>query len=379
MEERGTAMRFLHTADWHLGKHLHGYDLLEDQHAAFEQIEAIAKQERVDAVVIAGDLYDRAVPGEKAVAELNAQLRQLNLSDHLPVLAISGNHDSAVRLATGQDWYRATDFYLTTNLAEALKPVVIKDTQFFLLPYFELQEARNLLGDQSLRLVDQALARLVTKMKEHFAPGLAHVLVAHFFAAGASHTDSETKVEVGGLNAVPVDLLTEFDYVALGHLHNPNALHEERVRYAGSPLKFSASEVGINKGVWIVDTAPFGVKWVPLTPLHELVKLTGAFSDLATSKVAANYRRDDFFVVELTDSGVIPNVMARLREYYPRVVQLVRQPGQLTVGKRVQVDPTAAPLTLLQDFYATVTDGQSLTKDQLVLAKEALKKVEGEN
>lgn len=369
-------MRFLHTADWHLGKQLHGYDLLKDQRAVFDQLVAIAKRERVAAVVIAGDLYDRVAPSEAAVAELNAELRQINLVAGLPVLAISGNHDSAIRLATGRDWYRATNFYMATELAAALEPVTLEDTQFFLMPYFELQEARNLLGDQSLRTIDQAMAALVARMRERFLPGKAHVLVAHFFAAGASHTDSEIKVAVGGLNAVPVDLLQDFDYVALGHLHNPNALRAERVRYAGSPLKLSATEAEIEKGVWIVDTTPFQVKWVPLKPLHNVVKLTGSFADLATSATAARYHRDDFFVVELTDREVIPNVMARLREYYPRVIQLVRQRGPLTLGKRSQVNPAADPLTILREFYGRVTGGQSLTAEQLRLAKQALKKAE---
>lgn len=371
-------MRFLHTADWHLGKQLHGYDLLADQDDALNQIAAIAKREQVAAVVIAGDLYDRAAPSEAAVAMLNAHLRQLNLVDHLPVLAIAGNHDSAVRLATGQDWYRATDFYLSTDLSMALKPVVIADTQFFLLPYFELQAARNFLGDQGLKTVDQAVAQLVTRMKAKFVPGLAHVLVAHFFAAGASHTDSETKVTVGGLKAVPVDLLSDFDYVALGHLHNPRALQADHVRYAGSPLKFSASEVGMEKGVWIVDTQPLRLKWVPLRPRRDLVQVRGAFADLTTSKMAAQYNPADFFVIELTDQGPIPDVMARLRKYYPQVIQLVRQAGPLRMGPRVTVKPTAAPMTILQDFYATVTGGQQLTKQQLTMAAQALRKIEGE-
>lgn len=123
-------MRFLHTADWHIGKKLHDFSLAEDQTAAFDQIERLAKDYQVDAVVIAGDLYDRGLASEQAVEQLNGMLKQLNLNDHLPLLAISGNHDSAARLATGSEWFETTDFYLHTTLASAFEPVTIMDTQF---------------------------------------------------------------------------------------------------------------------------------------------------------------------------------------------------------------------------------------------------------
>jgi len=187
-------MRFLHTADWHIGKKLHGYDLLTEQRDAYRQIKAIAKAEKVDAVVIAGDLYDRALPSEEAVTALDDMLVDLNRQEHFPLLAISGNHDSGVRLGQGSDWFKSTAFYLNTRLEDAFTPVVMDGTQFFLLPYFEPFAARQYFEDDSLRTVAQAMQKVVAQMVAAFDPQLKHVLVAHFFAAGSTHTDSETQV-----------------------------------------------------------------------------------------------------------------------------------------------------------------------------------------
>lgn len=364
-------MRFLHTADWHIGKRLNDFDLLADQQATFKQIEKIAHQHQVDAVVIAGDLYNRSIPSEAAVRCLNRMLRQLNLTDHFPVLAISGNHDSATRLGIGADWFARENFFLNTRLARAFQPVTIKDSQFFLLPYFGIQSVRNYFADERITNVNEAMARIVQEMKRHFAPSKKHILVAHFFAAGSHHTaDSETLIEVGGLSAVATATLAPFDYVALGHLHNHNALQEKRIRYSGSPLKFSASEAQQEKGVWIVDTAPFNIEWVPLQPVHDIHLLKGNFASLLTSK--AEYPRDDFYDIELTDHQRIPDVLNKLRERYPRILSLHRthQAHRANTQHLIQ-QRQQSPLDLLADFYQQ-TMGIAMNAQQKKWAADAL-------
>ncbi len=247
-------MKLLHTADWHIGRRLHGFDLTDEQQNAFDQIERIAQAEQVDGMIIAGDLYDRRLPSEASVAMVDEMLQKLNLVDQLPIYAVSGNHDSATRLATGTPWFKSTQLYLHTELSQAFNPVELADTQLFLCPYFEPFDAQQYFKDDSLQHLDQAFKRVVLEMKKKFDPAKKHLLVAHFFAAGSSTTDSETNLTVGGLAAVPTDLLTDFDYVALGHLHGKDALQTPTVRYSGSPVKFSLSEANQEKGVWIVDT-----------------------------------------------------------------------------------------------------------------------------
>ncbi|MBB1078798.1 exonuclease SbcCD subunit D [Limosilactobacillus sp. STM2_1] len=372
-------MRFLHTADWHIGKTLNNFSLLEDQQAMFKQIEQVAKENKVDAIVVAGDLYDRSIPNEAAVKTLNKMLQELNLCDHFPLLAISGNHDSATRLSTGQDWFAYQSFYLNTSLAGAFNPLTIKDTQFFLLPFFGIQEVRNYFDDDSIKNVNDAMKKITTEMTKYFAPNKTHVLVAHFFAAGSKRTaDSETLVEVGGLSAVATDTLAPFDYVALGHLHNRRALNNEKIKYSGSPMKFSVSEAKQEKGVWIVDTAPFSVKWVPLKPVHDIHLLKGNFAELIAD--ASNYPNEDFYDIELTNKERIPDVLNKLREYYPRIVSLHRthqaQQAQFNFDKkRVQ----ESPLDLLAEFYSQ-TMGSEMTSEQRAWAEKALTEVmKGEN
>ncbi|WP_302118538.1 exonuclease SbcCD subunit D [uncultured Limosilactobacillus sp.] len=364
-------MRFLHTADWHIGKTLNDFSLLNDQLATFKQIEQIAKAEHVDAMVIAGDLYDRSIPNEAAVKLLNQMLQKLNLVDRLPILAISGNHDSAARLSTGADWFAYQSFFLNTNLARAFTPITIKDTQFFLLPFFGIQEVRNYFNDDKIKNVNDAMQQITAEMVKSFTPDKHHVLVAHFFAAGSKRTaDSETLIEVGGLSAVTTDVLSPFDYVALGHLHNKNALNEERIKYSGSPMKFSVSEANQEKGVWLVDTAPFCVKWIPLTPVHDIHLLKASFDELITN--ADRKLRDDFYDIELTNHDRIPDVLNKLREYYPKIVSLHRthqaQKVQLNLSKKRAQE---SPLDLLADFYSQ-TMGNEMTSQQRKWAEDAL-------
>lgn len=371
-------MRFLHTADWHIGKNLAGYDLLADQAATFKEIEQIALENKVDAVVIAGDLYDRSVPSEAAITELTHELMQLNLHDHLPLLVISGNHDSAIRLGVGRQWYQATDLFLNTDFAAAFKPVTIQDTQFFLLPYFGLQQVKNYFQDDSLRTLNSAMTAIVERMQENFSLNKKHVLVAHFYAAGSTRVQSDTQMEIGGLSAVDTSIMAPFDYVALGHLHSRNALKEDRVRYSGSPMKFSAGEANLEKGVWIVDTDGWQIDWHPLKPVHQLIVLTESFAKLTDPQFAKQYAKDDYYVIKLTDRQVIPDVMSRLREYYPQIISLERKNGFQTPHSKVdRKAATEDPFDLLQQFYEESANNP-LSPMQEKWAQAALKQAQKE-
>ncbi|MCI5812171.1 MAG: exonuclease SbcCD subunit D [Limosilactobacillus coleohominis] len=373
-------MRFLHTGDWHIGKNLAGYNLLADQHATFQEICKIANDKQVDAVVIAGDLYDRTIPSEAAIQELTKELATLNIKEHLPVLAISGNHDSATRLGIGHQWFVNNDFYLNTNFSDAFHPISIQNTQFFLLPFFGLQEVRNYFADDRIQNINTAMQKIVTKMKEAFDPQSQHVLVAHFFAAGSKRTaESETMIEVGGLSAVNADILKDFDYVALGHLHNKNALHEERVRYSGSPMKLSVSEATMEKGVWIVDTDPFEIQWVPLKPVHDIHVLEDSMDTLTDEQFAKNYAKDDYYAIKLTDREIIPDVMNRLRQYYPQILSLSRKYGFSDPKRHQQSTKTQlSPDKLFDDFFQQ-TIGTEMSAEQEKLMRKTLEEVMKEN
>lgn len=373
-------MRFLHTGDWHIGKSLAGYSLLADQQATFQEIVEIAKRERVDAVVIAGDLYDRTIPSEAATRELMDELETLNIKEGQPLLAISGNHDSATRLGVGRQWFTSQDFYLNTDFSRAFQPITLKDTQFFLLPFFGLQEVRNYFADDQIRDINSAMQKIVEQMKTKFDPKRHHVLVAHFFAAGSTRTaDSETMIEVGGLSAVDTSLLHDFDYVALGHLHNKNALNEERIKYSGSPMKFSVSEAQMEKGVWIVDTDPFNVRWVTIPPVHDIHILEESMQILTSDDFASQYPKDDYYAIRLTDRQIIPDVMNRLREHYPQIISLGRKYGfDNPYQKKHHLDRKLAPDKLFANFFQQVM-GITLNAEQQQIVEKTLEQTQKEN
>ena len=367
-------MKVLHTADWHIGKKLHGYDLLPDQAYILDQIKKIAKDEAVEAIVIAGDLYDRSVPSEDSVRLLNQTIADWNLTEQFPLLAISGNHDSATRLATGAPWFNQANFHLHTRLQEAFTPIEMKDTQFFLLPYFEPVDARIYFEDPDLRTIQAAMPKVIAKIQESFDPKKKHVLVSHFFVAGSSKTDSETKIEVGGLDGINGTLLQDFDYVALGHLHGKDALKMENARYSGSPLKYSLSEKDQTKGVWIVETETGEFSFRELSPLHEIQELQTSFEKLLTPAFYSTINREDYLSILLEDRAVIPNLMNQLRQVYPRIIQVERANGfETAVETRLKTEniKEKSPISLTEDFFTEVSQNE-LTPQQKSWIEEGL-------
>lgn len=373
-------MRFLHTADWHIGKKLQGYDRIKEQEHVLTQILAIAKEENVDAIVIAGDLYDRSVPSVDAIEVFNQLMVEWNLREGFPIFAISGNHDSGIRLSTGTPWFSQSDYYLQTRLAEAFQPIIFKDAQFFLLPYFEPISARIYFEDEQIRTIQQAMEKVIEKMKTQFDSTKKQVLVSHFFVTGSMKSDSETKIEVGGLDAVPGDLLEPFDYVALGHLHNQAALNQKNARYSGSPLKFSLSEINQKKGVWIVDLEEdVSLNFRELTPLYDIEEITASFKELLNPDFYQTINRENYLQIYLEDRTIIPNMMNQLRKIYPRILGVERSNGrvELKQGKQKKM-MTKDPHKIAQGFFKEMTKEQ-LTNKQEIWLKETLQELTDRN
>ena len=367
----GKNVRFLHTADWHIGKKLHGYDLLNDQKESINQIIEIAEKEKVEAIVIAGDLYDRAVPAVEAVELLNQKLIEINLEKKFPLLAISGNHDSASRLATGQPWYRLKNFQLHTKMTQAFEPIEFVDTQFFLLPYFEPMDA-SFYFQEEIRTIQQAFEKVIPEIKKQFDPHKKHVLVTHFFITGSLRTESETTIEVGGLNGLSKELFKDFDYTALGHLHSKNAIRNGKIRYSGSPLKFSLSETNDEKGVFIVDTLTETVDFHPLKPIRDVKVLESSFQELLTPNYYQKLDRTCFWQFELKDRAIIPNMMNQLRSLYPFVLGVQRINGRNESVKLQELQKRSGkPEEMLTSFFEDIT-GDSLTKSQLKWLQEGI-------
>jgi len=339
-------MRLLHTSDWHLGRSLHRADLRDAQQAFLEHLVEIVRTDRVDAVLVSGDVYDRAIPPVDAIAMCEEALVRLRDAG-ARVVVISGNHDSPTRLGFGGRLVEAAGVHLRTRVPSLADPVLLEDEAgllpIYAIPYLEPEAVRHLLPtpvqperqaeppepDQPVRghegVLGQAMACIAADRAERRARRA--VVLAHGWVTGGMQTESERDICVGGVGSVPASLFSSFDYAALGHLHGPQVL-ADRLRYSGSPLPYSFSEASQRKGSWLVEIDAGGlarVEQVP-APVHRpLVSLQGRLESLLTASEHA-LAEAAYVSVVLTDPARPDAAAARLRQRFPHLLVLAWAP-----------------------------------------------------
>ncbi|MFQ6371806.1 exonuclease SbcCD subunit D [Shewanella sp. YIC-542] len=319
-------MKFLHTSDWHLGRQLHNEPLLDEQAHMLAQIRDLAVTHQVDALVVAGDIYDRAIPAAATVALLNNFLDDFIGQLHIPVLLIAGNHDSHERLGFGASQMAQSGLYISGPLQPQIQGLRIKDCWFYPIPYAEPAMVRHLLQDDSISSHQQAMEKLLQQVSAHDSQGLPKVVVAHCFLDGGSESESERPLSIGGADRIDPGLFEPFDYTALGHLHGPQYRGSEHVRYSGSPLKYSFSEVRQKKSVTLVELHPgqsAKVSLLPITPKHD-VRIIEGFLEALLQQADNDPATDDYLMVRLSDTQALLDPMGRLRSRYPNVLHLER-------------------------------------------------------
>lgn len=319
-------MKFLHLADLHLGKRVNGFSMLEDQAHILRQILAILDDEQPDGVLIAGDVYDKSVPSVEAVELLDGFLTELRARG-VPVLLISGNHDSPERLAFGGRVMDSCGIHISPVYDGALAPVTLHDefgpVHVWLLPFVKPAHVRRWFPDADIESYTDAVAEAVAHMDIDTAA--RNVLVTHQFVTGGTRSGSE-ELSVGGTDNVDSGVFAPFDYVALGHLHGAQHIGRETIRYAGSPLKYSFSEARQHKSVTVVTLGEKGdvqVRTVALTPLRELREIRGSYDELtARSFYEHTTYRSDYLHLILTDEQDVFDAISRLRTIYPYLMTL---------------------------------------------------------
>lgn len=321
-------MRFIHTADWHLGRLLHGLHLTEDQSHVLEQLIALVRETKPDALIVAGDIYDRAVPPPDAVELLDHVLSEVVLGAKVPVILIAGNHDSPERLGFASRILTERGLHLFGAPAHPCGRVGFRDehgpVHVYALPYADPPMVRECLAEPALATHQDAMDAFVGRIRGAHPAGERSVVVGHAFVAGGEESQSERALTVGGSGQVDAAAFAGFDYVALGHLHRPQSLAEGRVRYSGSLLKYSFSEAAHTKGVHLVEMGADGasrVEDVPLTPRRDVRRLRGRFEEMLGPPQG---NRDDYLLVELEDEGPVLDAVARLRDIYPNLLHLDR-------------------------------------------------------
>ncbi len=372
-------MRLLHTSDWHLGRTFHGQSLLADQESVLGALADLATEHHVDAVLISGDLYDRAVPSPEAVqcaTRVLARIRSAGIS----IIAISGNHDSAPRLGAFADFLAAGGLHLRTAAARAGEAVMLADSDgpvaFYPIPYLEPDLARGTWDLPSpashQHVMTEAMQQARVDLQARPA-GTRSVVLAHAFVTGAAAGGSERSIAVGGVESVTADVFTGFDYVALGHLHRGQCV-SDRIRYSGSPLPYAFSEAGHTKSVLLVDLDPAGdvtVRAIDLPLIRRLATVRGTLTEILES---ATDLADAYLSVELTDRVRPLEPMRRLRERFPHtlVAQWLPDTATGSTGGRPRATTThRTDGSLLVDF---VTDarGTEPTPGEHALLNEAL-------
>jgi exonuclease SbcD len=370
-------MKFFHISDLHIGKQLHYYNLREEQESILDAIVQAAELHRPDALLIAGDIYDKAAPSAEAYEIFNRFLNRLTgLSGKMPVLIIAGNHDNASRLSYAADFLERSRIYISAKAPEAdepLKKITLTDAfgevDIYLLPFIRPRDVRHLFEDGVVTSYDTAVEAVLSR--ENIDYSRRNVLVAHqFFVAGTAEPErcesEQTYIAVGGIDSVDIRHVENFDYVALGHIHGAQRMGAEHIRYSGTPLKYSVSEAGHTKGITVVTLGEKGeppvIEQLPLTPLHDVKKLSGTLEEVLNLKDAP---AEDYVSITLTDEESLYRPKDQLEERYHRILEVrldntrVRHKLEQTMTSEEHLTPFEA----FREFYQEM-NGQPMNEDE---------------
>ncbi|GIU49065.1 nuclease SbcCD subunit D [Shewanella sairae] len=378
-------MKFIHTSDWHIGRQLHNQSLLDDQRFVLDQIVELASQHDVDAVVVAGDIYDRSIPPANAVALLDDVVNRLVNELNIPLIMIAGNHDGHERLGFAARQMNDSGLHIIGPLSKDVRTIELQGKQgnavFYGLPYADPATVRHVF-DCEVSTHEEAMAKLLEQVHEHDSHGLPKIVVSHCFLDGGSESESERPLSIGGADKISPTLFTPFNYTALGHLHGPQYKGAEHVRYSGSMLKYSFSEQHQNKSVTLVDIAEDGAasfELLPLTAMRDVRIIEGLMAELL-EQGKTDAHNQDYLMVRLTDKNAILDAMGKLRDVYPNVLHLERT-GLMSDNTKVELSRDhikKGELDMFSDFFAQVS-GEPMTDEQqqaMTAAIEELHKVE---
>ena len=382
-------MRLLHTSDWHVGRSLHGTDLLAEQEAVLARLAEVVTEERVDVVLVAGDVYDRAVPSADATAVLDRALTRLRAAGAAVVLT-PGNHDSARRLGFGAGLLAVSGVHVRAVTPALDEPVLLSDEHgdvaVYGLPYLEPEVARHELGlsaggASAGRSHEAVLTAAMDRVRADLflRPGTRSVVLAHAFVGGGVPSDSERDICVGGVDLVPAGVFDGVDYVALGHLHRPQTL-SPRIRYSGSPLAYSFGEAGQQKQAWLVDLDAGGlaaVRAVPLPVPRPLTVLTGTLAELLADPAHADVAQH-FVSARLTDPVRPADPMRQLQGRFPHCVHLEWAGGAAVEDTRSYTERLRgrSDVQIAEEFVAHVRPGRTATAGERELLARALAAVD---
>ena len=373
-------MKLIHLSDIHLGKRVNEYSMIEDQEYILKRIINIVDDEMPDGVIIAGDVYDKSVPSAEAVQLFDDFLVRL-AKRKIEVFVISGNHDSPERIAFASRIMDASGIHMSPVYTGEIVPISMHDeygeVTVYMLPFVKPVNVRRFCEDE-ITTYTEAVKHAVLKM--NINPDNRNVLVTHQFVTGARRSESE-EISVGGTDNVDAGVFDDFDYVALGHIHFPQNCGSDKIRYCGTPLKYSFSEARDKKSVTVVEIAEKGnvtYRTVELVPKHDLVELKGTYAELTLKSFYENTTwQDDYTHITLTDEEDVPDAIGKLRTVYRRLMKLdydnKRTRSNAEISGAADVE-SKSPLELFSDFYA-LQNNQLMNEEQTVFMQELIQNI----
>jgi len=384
-------MKILHTGDWHIGKIVHGIHMTEDQTYILKQFVEWVRQNRPDVILISGDLFDRTVPPTEAVELLNDVLTELVMNQHIIIIAITGNHDSSERLGFANSILQKQGLHISNDFSQIEAPVIIEDAHgpvhFYTMPYMDPVAARAYFKDDSIKVHDDIYRVIMGKIgptiRDNKKKGIRCICITHGYIAGTETletSESERPLSIGGTDIVDVNHFEDFDYVALGHLHRPQKVKHDYIRYAGSLLKYAFSEADQKKAMTLVTMGLNGFEGyehIAFKPLRDMRKITGQLDDLIKREIYMLADTNDYIMGILTDSGALYEPMMVLRSIYPNILRLEKasnSSGQDLETQDFQDFSLKKPDELFYEFYETMT-GETINEGAISVLKDAIETV----
>lgn len=374
-------MKFMHLSDLHIGKRVNEFSMLEDQKYILDQILTLVEEEQADGVILAGDLYDKPVPPAEAVQVLDSFLTRLARLD-VPVFAVSGNHDSPERVAFGSRLLSSRGVYLSPVYDGFVEKISMTDAYgevvVHLLPFVKPAVVRHVFEEEEINSYQDAVYTAVSHMEINSE--VRNVLVAHQFVTGAARCESE-EILVGGLDNVETAVFEPFDYVALGHIHSPQHVGRETIRYCGTPLKYSFSEAEQKKSVTVVELKEKGkteIRKLPLKPLRDMRRIRGSYLEVTARSFYQDTNTNDYVQVTLTDEEDVPDGLQKLRVIYPNLMRLEydnkRTRNHENIVGACEVEQKSE-LELFGEFYE-LQNNQPMSGQQEALVRDFIKDVQ---
>ncbi len=370
-------MKFAHIADLHIGKRVHDFSMLEDQRYILEEMLRIFDEEKVDGVLIAGDVYDKTVPSAEAVQVFDDFITKLAKLE-MPIYMISGNHDSAERLAFGAQLFENDGVYISPVYEGEVKKVEVEDVygtvNIWLLPFLKPATVRHALQREDINTYEEGVVAALQGCE--IDTEQRNILVAHQFVTGADRSDSE-ETSVGGLDNVSAEVFEDFDYVALGHIHRAQKMGRETLRYSGTPLKYSFSEADHKKSVTILELLEKGrveIHVVPLVPRRDMRKMRGTYMEVTAKDAYTEENKMDYLQITLTDEEDVPGALQKLRTVYSNLMRLEYDNARTRENREVQAveaQEQKSELELFEEFYELLNN-ESMKDEQVEFVEKLI-------